>query len=636
MNHGRRLGTWTRPQWQRETQALLLLTALLAALILTWEFGSEHALAWAVPVPPPALACENGTVVADPTNNPALVADCSVLLALRDELAGSATLNWSASLPIDDWDGVSVRHHSAILPQRVIDLDLRSSGLGNTITGCLPYWLGPGFLQYGDMARLNLPDCVGVQPATPATPLPIYTLTITAGAGGEVTPSGATYDGAVEVTLTASWNDATHTFAGWSGDCSGSATTCTLEMYADYDVTATFTELSATRCAAPEDADCIRAVYVGAPDDYAQVQDIPAELLLTPNPDGRYLVERGQQVTVVTVAPLPADYTRFYLQQDPLGQPWVVSFLQLVKPVGTTYTFTVSEDEGAATVITFDLHAARPNPLGRPGLKPILGDVVVTTEIRVASCASGTAVANPGINTELVKDCERMIQLRDVLAGSGSLNWDVRTLVTGWSGVTLSGSPLRVTQLDLASVGLTGELTGLLGALDGLSQLRLNDNALTGHIPSKLTTLDNLTHLYLANNSLSGCVPPALNAIANNDLGSLALSECGAPTDISYGEHTLTAGTYEFALVDDGPAVMFDVPAGLILEVVGIVFNDDDGGSTIGLILRNTSEQSWICVDLEAAEECYRKIVSTIQPGTADIAALFDRIAESIWMDDSQ
>ena len=136
-----------------------------------------------------------------------------------------------------------------------------------------------------------------------------------------MTPSGATYDEAVEVVLTASWNDATHTFAGWSGDCSGSATTCTLEMYNDFTVAATFTELPATRCAAPEDADCLRAVYLGAPDDYAQVQDIPVELLLTPNVDGRYVVERGQQVTVVTAAPLPAGWTRFYPQQDPLGQP---------------------------------------------------------------------------------------------------------------------------------------------------------------------------------------------------------------------------------------------------------------------------------------------------------------------------
>ena len=89
---------------------------------------------------------------------------------------------------------------------------------------------------------------------------------------------------------------------------------------------------------------------------------------------------RGQQITVVTAAPLPASYTRFYLQQDPVEQPWPVSFSQLIPPVGTTYTFTPTTDEDGATLITFDLTAARPNPLGRPGLKPILGDVVVTTE----------------------------------------------------------------------------------------------------------------------------------------------------------------------------------------------------------------------------------------------------------------
>ena len=94
-------------------------------------------------------------------------------------------------------------------------------------------------------------------------------------------------------------------------------------------VTAAFTpNCRRTAAPTPTTPTCIRAVYLGAPEDYAQVQDIPAELLLTPNTDGRYLVERGQQVTVVTAAPLPADYTRFYLQQDPVGQPWAVSFSQ--------------------------------------------------------------------------------------------------------------------------------------------------------------------------------------------------------------------------------------------------------------------------------------------------------------------
>ena len=57
----------------------------------------------------------------------------------------------------------------------------------------------------------------------------------------------------------------------------------------------------------------------------------------------------------------------------------------------------------------------------------------------------------------------------------------------------------------------------------------------------------------------------------------------------------------------------------------------DDGGSTIGLILRDTIDRSWICVDLEEADECYRKIVST-STDPDGIAALLDRLSESIWM----
>ena len=190
-----------------------------------------------------------------------------------------------------------------------------------------------------------MPNCASDAPETPETPLPAYTLTVTAGNGGTVDPPGvSTHTEATPVTLTASWNDATHTFGGWSGACNGLGhdlhpgdCTPTRQRHGHVQRTA------GHRCANPTDADCIRAVYLGAPDDYAQVQDIPAELLLTPNADGRYVVERGQQVTVVTAAPLPVDWTRFYLQQDPLERPWAVSFSQLIQPVGTTYTFTPSD-----------------------------------------------------------------------------------------------------------------------------------------------------------------------------------------------------------------------------------------------------------------------------------------------------
>ena len=69
-----------------------------------------------------------------PANNPGLVADCEALLAARDTLAGTGTLNWSASTPIANWDGVTVGG----TPQRVIGLFPSEKGL----TGTIPPELG--------------------------------------------------------------------------------------------------------------------------------------------------------------------------------------------------------------------------------------------------------------------------------------------------------------------------------------------------------------------------------------------------------------------------------------------------------------------------------------------------------------
>ena len=160
-----------------------------------------------------------------------------------------------------------------------------------------------------------------------------FTLDVTVTGSGTVTPAGTTsHDWGTEVELRASWSDATHEFTGWGGACSGAGTTCVLTMYEDRSVTAEFAALPADRCAAPEDADCIRAVYRGAPSDYAQVVEIPEEALLTPDARGRYQVARGEQVTVVTAAPLPQGWTRFYLARTPLGSPSPVSSLRASHP----------------------------------------------------------------------------------------------------------------------------------------------------------------------------------------------------------------------------------------------------------------------------------------------------------------
>ena len=184
------------------------------------------------------------------------------------------------------------------------------------------------------------------------------------------------FEEATEVVLTASWNDATHTFSGWSGACAGADATCSLAMYADHPVTAAITALPAGRCAQPADADCLRAVYLGAPEDYAQVQDIPQDRLLQPNAQGRYPAVPGEQVTVVTAAPVPPLHDRFLLVANPAG---ATTLLQLLQPLGTTFTFRPAPDLAASELLRFDLRAAR----SRPGGKPIPGEVVLTTEFEV-------------------------------------------------------------------------------------------------------------------------------------------------------------------------------------------------------------------------------------------------------------
>ena len=79
-------------------------------------------------------ACASDGAVPDAANNPGLVSDCAALLAARDTLAGTATLNWAANTPITQWDGVIIDG----TPQRVTRLSLGSMKL----TGEIPAELG--------------------------------------------------------------------------------------------------------------------------------------------------------------------------------------------------------------------------------------------------------------------------------------------------------------------------------------------------------------------------------------------------------------------------------------------------------------------------------------------------------------
>ena len=133
--------------------------------------------------------------------------------------------------------------------------------------------------------------------------------------------------------------------------------------------------------------------------------------------------------------------------------------------------------------------------------------ITVTALPTTFGCATRGAVSDAS-NTGLVSDCEALLQARNKLEGSARLNWSESTLIEQWEGVSISGTPMRVTGLDLMDRGLSGTIPDALGRLSMLTHLNLRSNpGLSGEIPDALGNLRNLRLLNLHSNSHTGAVP---------------------------------------------------------------------------------------------------------------------------------
>jgi Leucine-rich repeat (LRR) protein len=124
-------------------------------------------------------------------------------------------------------------------------------------------------------------------------------------------------------------------------------------------------------------------------------------------------------------------------------------------------------------------------------------------------------------NRGLTNDCEALLESRPVLEGTNGsrLNWSERRPMAQWEGITLRGTPRRVTRLDLMDVGLHGTIPASLSRLSELTHLNLRSNPdLTGEVPGELGNLSKLRLLNLHSNSHSGGVPDLRNATLLEEL----------------------------------------------------------------------------------------------------------------------
>ena len=204
----------------------------------------------------------------------------------------------------------------------------------------------------------------------------------------------------------------------------------------------------------------------------------------------------------------------------------------------------------------------------------------------IVSCDSGIAVTNPAANSELVRTARRCWALRDRIRGTGRLNWAGGKAMSEWMGVTVSGTPQRVTALNLADLGLDGELSGLLGNLMALTTLDLSGNALTGMLPSKLALLTSLTTVAYQGRPSPGALRKCWVMWRQTTSARQAWTSVARPL----GSWPTTPGTRDYerdpaaapripsgatyyvdALGAPGRALVFDVPDGASLIFTGVI-----------------------------------------------------------------
>ena len=149
---------------------------------------------------------------------------------------------------------------------------------------------------------------------------------------------------------------------------------------------------------------------------------------------------------------------------------------------------------------------------------------------------------SPRMHPELLDDCTLLLATRDELAGQAALNWRAGIPISQWQGVTLGGPEGRVKALALSGQGLTGRIPPEFGRLRGLESLHLALNRLTGSVPPELGQLADLRSLVLDLNALTGGIPPELGRLARLRslwLGGNHLTGPVPPTLFDVAEHDL-------------------------------------------------------------------------------------------------
>ena len=496
--------------------------------------------------------CAGGTAVTNPNDNHGLVSDCNALLAALDKLRGSATLNWSTELAIDNWEGVV----TSGTPKRITELNLSAKQLN----GVVPSELGN--LTY--LGVLNLSDnaLTGEIPSEFARLSNLEGLLLANNRLSGQIPHDLTRIGNLSE-LRVSGN----LFTGCIPDG--------LEDVEDNDLD---TLENLPLCG---EVDCSSGSAVEQPGDNEDlVSDCETLFELRDQLAGMAYLNWSVHRAIdnwdgITVGGSPKRVTKIELND--MGLSGIVPAglgdlegLEVLALSGNELRGQIPSELGKLTnlkrllldgnqlsgeispelAVLNNLVEARlsGNNLSRcipeqwRGVATNDFDEVGLAFCIVGECSTGTAVDSPDANPGLVADCDVLLTVRDTLRGIGILNWSSVVSIEEWNGVTIEGSPKRVTQLKIGQFRLDGEIAPELGLLSKLKELSLADNRLSGEIPSELGNLAALERLTLSDNQLTGKIPTVLGdltalehlSLSDNRLNGEIPSELGGLSNLNH------------------------------------------------------------------------------------------------------
>ena len=506
-------------------------------------------------------ACATGSAVADAASNPGLVSDCNALLASGEALSGSAGLNWSASTPIADWDGVTVDGE----PQRIVRLDLAESRL----TGAIPpelgsltglRWLvlsqnrltGPIPVELGSLPNLQE---LSLQGNRLSGPIPtslgdladLRRLLLSGNRLSGQVPSQLG-DLADLQQLRLSSNQLTGCIPeGLRGVADNDLEEVGLP-YCDVLLSGlTISPGSLVPPFHPEHTDYAAVLgesqitidATSGHDSTLQILDQHGNEIPDANDSAAgHQVDLSAGVTAINIRLVSEDDLAahiYTIRVNRASLPGAPAVINTAPGKGSlTVSWTPPRETGGADIASYDVRHiesaaadksdaswsvatdAWPGGPLRYTIAGLKGDTPYDLQVRAAHGAgtgpwsetfTGTPEA-PSVcvtgsavsdvtNAGLVSDCEALLAARDTLAGTGSLNWSAGTPIEEWDGIRTGG---RYPSLE--------------GTPQRVTRLYLHGRGLSGTIPADLGDLSELRWLYLHRNDLTGEIPAALDRLA--------------------------------------------------------------------------------------------------------------------------